>query len=213
MLADFSIDGIPAWPRSALSRFPRPRRVEICSNCRMPVGTNYPACERCFHSIEELWLADWRVLLEREGIVMASGDERLLAQVVMAESERHPFTILDIAMTLQTCTTCRSELGSRYQHCTECALAFGYALAAEHGVSGNEHALHIGRWILRHPHQHSDNIVIAWRYTVPRLLTGWLPATEDAQRWMGKIKAGKIAQLEQELESLDREINSRSVEH
>ncbi|HLY26824.1 MAG TPA: hypothetical protein VKQ72_10825 [Aggregatilineales bacterium] len=211
MLDEFSLDGNAAWRRSALGRVPRPRRVEICSKCGKPVGMNYPACERCFPSMEELWLADWRALLERENIANSSADERLLAQVVMDEWDRHPFTILDIAMTLQRCKTCQNELGSRYRHCTECALAFGAALAAEYGVSGNAHAIHIGRWILRHAHQHSDNIVMAWRYTVPRLLTGWLPGTEEAQRWMNKIKAGEIAQVERALQSLDREINCRSV--
>ncbi len=201
------------WRSSALSRISRPKQVEICSGCGQPLGTNYLTCKLCFHIIEDFWLADWNALLAQERIQPGSSDEDILAQVVMSESDRHPFTILDIAMTLQHCKTCGSELGSHYQGCTECAIAFGSALAAEYAISGNAHALHVGRWILRHPHQHSANILIAWRYTMPRLLTGWLPTTEEAQRWMDKIKRGEIAAVETALFNLDREINARGNTH
>src|SRR5258708_6344073 len=198
------------WRSSALSRIPRPKKIVTCPECGKPLGTTYPTCAACFHIIEDMWLADWAALLEREHISPGSSDEALLAQIVMDESDRHPFTILDIAMTLQHCTMCGQDLGSRYQECGECALAFGSALAAEYGITGNDHALHVGRWILRHPHQHSANILVAWRFTVPRLLTGWLPTTEDAQRWMVKIKAGKSAEVESALRELDQLIEGWS---
>ncbi|MBK9056202.1 MAG: hypothetical protein IPL78_36490 [Chloroflexi bacterium] len=121
-----------------------------------PAGISYPTCPACYQTIEQFWLADWHVLLERDKSSPARG-RTPAGEVVMAESERHPWTVVDIAMTLLTCPECGHESGSRYQECTVCYLAFGQALASEYGVTGNEHALHIGRWILRHPHQHSQN--------------------------------------------------------
>lgn len=179
------------WRTSGSRRRPRPQVVTPCPLCHQPAGTSYPTCPTCYQTIELFWLADWQVLLEREQVQPGSENERLLAEVVMVESERHPWTVVDIAMTLLICPECGNELGSRYQECTACYLAFGQALASEYGVTGNEHALHIGRWILRHPHQHSQNILTAWRGSVPQLLTGWLPTTAEAQRGMAQIKRGK----------------------
>lgn len=196
------------WRSSALSRTARPKCVEKCAECEKPLGTTYPICERCYHFVEDMWITDWNALLVREHLQAGSSDEVLLAEVVIDESNRHPFTVLDIAMTLQICKSCGNELGSRYQECNECALAFGSALAAEYGITLNQHALHIGRWILRHPHQHSANILIAWRLTLPRLLTDWLPTTADAQKWMDKIKAGETTEVEAALHDLDRQINA-----
>lgn len=199
-----------AWKRSGGTRIPRPQRVETCAQCGAPLGHHYPQCPACFHAIEDIWLADWAALLEREGIQAGSEDETLLAQVVMAESQRHPWTVVDIAMSLLRCESCGNELGSHYQTCTECSLAFGYALASEFGISANSHALHIGRWVLRHRHQHSANSVTAWGLTTPRVLTGWLPSTAEAQRIMALIKAGRMDEVLAGIEAVDQQINSSS---
>jgi uncharacterized protein (UPF0212 family) len=169
-------------------------------------GTNYATCPTCFQAIEAIWLADWHALLAQEQITPGSPDEIVLAEVVMAESERHPWTAVDIAMTLLTCPECGHELGSRYQECTPCYQAFGKALASEFGVTANEHALHIGRWVLRHPHQHSANAVAAWSRTTPRILTGWLPSRTDAQRTMALIKQGRLDEVDAGLAVVDGEI-------
>lgn len=200
------------WRNSGGRRRSRPQQVRPCPQCGRPLGSSYPGCSPCYQIIEDIYLADWRALLAREGVEAGTADERLLAEVVMAETERHPWTVVNIAMTLLTCPECGRELGSRYQECTECALAFGSALASEFGATANDHALHVGRWILRHPHQHSANIVTAWGMSVPRLLTGWLPSTADAQRMMAAVKAGRTAEVQAELQKLDETINSRLLQ-
>src|SRR5579864_4990972 len=100
------VDDVTTWRSSALSRRPRPRLVAPCAGCGKPLGTNYGVCARCFHAVEDLWLADWQALLGREQVQPGSPDENLLAQVVIDESDRHPFTVLDIGLTLQRCHKC-----------------------------------------------------------------------------------------------------------
>jgi hypothetical protein len=196
----------------ALRRLPRPATVEACPNCHAPLGMNYAACPACHSAIERFWLADWQAFLHQEQIEPASEEERQAAQIVFDEGERHLWTVLDIAMTLLTCGECGSELGGGPPECSECASAWGVTLWAETvaGRSGlvtmNEHALHVGRLILRFPHRQSANIIAAWSRTMPRLLTGWLPSTEYAQPAMALIKAGRLAEVDAQLAELDREI-------
>ncbi len=47
---------------------------------------------------------------------------------------------------------------------------------------------------------------------MPRLLTGWLPSTQDAQDTMDKIKAGRLDEVKRELKELDRRINQAGVD-
>jgi hypothetical protein len=198
--------------QAPLRRLPRPRRVEQCSHCGEACGTNYPACPVCYEAAEKYWLADWRALLAQEAVLPGTSDETVLAQVVLAEVEQHAWSIVDVAMTLVQCSGCEQELGGGPIDCSACATAWGNVLWVEgvafrQGVSTeNEHALHVGRMVLRHPHRHSAAAVQGWRMSYPRLLTGWLPSTEEAQRMMAWIKAGRMAEAEAALRSIDRAI-------
>ena len=200
--------------QSALRRLPRPTQVITCHHCAAALGTNYPTCPVCTDAFERHWLADWHALLEQEQIAPKSADEQMLAQIVFAEGECHMWTVLDIALTLLTCPSCGHELGGGPPECTECASAWGVTLWAETvaGRSGlvtmNEHALHVGRMILRHRHRQSANIIAAWSRTMPRLLTGWLPSTPSAQHYMRQIKAGQLAEVDAWLADLDRTIGN-----
>ncbi len=197
---------------------PRPRRVETCGTCGRARGGGYPTCPECYAAAETFWRADWETLLQAEGVAAGSEDERLLAEVVLAEMDQHPWTVVDYAMTLVRCPSCGAELGCGPSDCFECQLAFGNAIAydipaGEQGVmTANEHALRIGRHILRAPHQHSANILTAWRLTFPRLLTGWLPTTEEAQRGMALVKAGKTEAFEAAMRRVDEAINRPAEE-
>ncbi|HEY8340815.1 MAG TPA: hypothetical protein VIK95_13180 [Egibacteraceae bacterium] len=183
------------WARSALSRLPRPLPVTTCRSCGRDRPAGYADCAACHEAFEAYWLADWAALLEREGVAAGSDEERLLAQVVLREWDRHPFTVLDIAMTTLVCDGCGRELGASSTTCWPCKEAFGNALAAEaNGAGGPEgagspaadprldHAWHIGRWVVRHPDQHSPVVVAGWTASLPRLLAGDLPTTAEAQR-------------------------------
>jgi uncharacterized protein (UPF0212 family) len=192
-------------------RVPRPKTVEPCPQCGEALGAGYAECKSCFEAVERIWLADWQALLEQEGIEIGSADETLLAQVVLAEVGRHPWTVMDIAMSLQRCSTCGNELGEAYKDCAECGQAFGSSIASEFGATANEHALHIGRWVLRYPHRNSQNVVVAWRGTVPRLLTGWLPSTVEAQRAMALVKAGRLQEVQEGLREVDEAIREAAT--
>jgi hypothetical protein len=174
------------------------------------LGAGYADCPLCHEAIERYWLADWRALLERERVQAGSDDERVLAQVVLAEYEQHPWTEMDVAMSLLRCETCGSELGERYRDCRECGMAFGASVLAEFGATANERALHIGRWVLRYPQRHSANVVAGWRLTMPRILTGWLPTTQGAQRAAAMIKAGRLHEVEQMIREEDEEIRGNN---
>jgi uncharacterized protein (UPF0212 family) len=190
-------------------RVARPRTVETCRECGRPVGAGYADCPVCFEAVEGIWLADWQALLAQEGIEAGTPDEKLLAQVVISEFGRHPWTVMDIAMSLLRCGTCGGELGEAYADCAECGQAFGASLASEFGATANEHALHVGRWVLRFPHRNSPNVVTAWRSTLPRLLTGWLPTTRQAQSAMALIRAGRLEEVQAGLRQVDEEIRGR----
>jgi hypothetical protein len=173
---------------------------------------HYATCPQCNDAVERFWLADWQALLDQENIIAGSPGELELAEIVFAEGERHLWTLLDIALTRLRCDGCGHELGGGPSECSECAAAWGVTLWAEtvagrQGlVTGNEHALHVGRMILRHPHRHSENILAAWSRSMPRLLTGWLPSTVEAQHLMAEIKAGHIDEVDAALFDLDRKI-------
>jgi hypothetical protein len=179
---------------------------------------NYATCPGCHEAIERHWLADWDAFPAREQIQPSSEEEIQFARIVLDEGERHLWSVLDIAMTHLVCGECGSELGGGPPDCTECAAAWGVtlwaeALAGRNGLATfNEHALHVGRMILRHPHRQSANIIAAWSRTMPRLLTGWLPSTADAQAFMALIKAGRLAEVDAELARLDQGISALAAE-
>ncbi len=201
----------PAYPVPVGGRrVPRPRTVERCPRCGEALGAGYATCAACHDAVECIWLADWAALLAAERVAAGSSDEPLLAQVVLAEFGRHPWTVADIAMSLLRCDECGAELGEGYPDCGACGLAFGASIQAEFGATANEHALHIGRWVLRYPQTHSANAVAAWRLTTPRILTGWLPDTAGAHRMMALIKAGRLEEVQAAVARIDGEIARRA---
>lgn len=178
-----------AWAASALTRLPRPVPVSACPACSRDQPSGYGECPQCTEALERFWLADWAGLLDAEGVAPGTGEEATLAAVVIDEWQRHPFTALDVAMTMLTCEDCGRELGAGGNACWPCRRAFGNALAAEaNGASLLDHAWHIGRWVVRHPHLHSRAVVLGWRSNLPRLLAGDLPTTAEAQRGMHDLK-------------------------
>ncbi len=189
-------------------RVPRPKTVQACPACGEALGAGYATCMQCRDAIESIWLADWQALLAEEGVPAGSPEEKLLAQVVIDELGRHPWTVVDIAMSLLRCPECGGELGENYHTCGECGMAFGCSILCEFEATGNEHALHIGRWVLRYPQRHPPNAVAAWRLSMPRLLTGWLPSTRDAQYIMRLVKAGRMDEVTELVRQLDKEINA-----
>ena len=182
----------------AARRCPRPAVVTPGPQCGAPAGRHYGSCPACTDVVERIWQADWDALLTAESIARGSDAEQLLAQVVVAEFEQHPWTVVDTALTLLRCSECGCELGGGPKGCTSCEMAFGYAMAAEWKagqlglVSRNEHALHVGRWVLRHPHRQSEKTLTGWRFSLPVLLTGVEPPSAKlVQATQALILAGR----------------------
>ncbi|MDB4894928.1 MAG: hypothetical protein JWN15_1190 [Firmicutes bacterium] len=166
---------------SAARRYPRQEAVASCPACGEPAGRNYRQCPDCTDAVDRIWYADWHASLTTEQIAAGSQDEQLFAQVVFAEYDRHPWTVVDIAMTLIRCSQCGCELGGGPRDCPSCVIAFGSPMQSEWTagqlglVTRNEHALHIGRWVLRYPHRQTDKTLSGWRFSLPILLAGAEP--------------------------------------
>ncbi len=76
----------------------------------------------------------------------------------------------------------------------------------------NEHALRVGRYVIRHPHRYARAIASAWRMNMPRILTGWLSSGEDARRQATLLKSGQAVDWDTLYRRIDAEINrARSV--
>ncbi len=194
-------------------RTPRPTRVALCPRCNSVLGLNYLDCASCHQAIEGIWQADWSDFLAREQIPAGSDDEALFAQLVIAELDEHPWTIVDMALCRLRCEECQHELGGGPVACAACQFAFGnlwwYDIDAgrQGAMTMNEHALRVGRYVIRHPHRYSRAIARAWRMNMPRILTGWLPSGEDARRQATVLKSGQPVDWDAVYQRIDAEIN------
>lgn len=166
--------------------YQRPNEVKICKMCGVAIGANYKNCIECYNTIENIWSLDWGVLLKKENILPGSDDEIFLAEVIVEEIDNHSWTIVDSAMKIVKCKTCSNELGGGPIDCPDCKFAldnlWGYDSEAMYQgrMTYNEHALRVGRWVLRYPHRQKKNIVESWKFSMPILLTGKLPSNEQA---------------------------------
>lgn len=172
--------------RSPSDELSRPEKVKACDSCGEALGRNYKECTQCHNAVEGLWEADWKACLEKESIRGGSEDEKLLAQIIFEEMEKHSYTVIDRAFALNTCSACGNELGGGPSSCSECSAALQRmweynAKAIKDGrMTTNENALRVGRWILRYPHRHKDTVLNAWKLTLPIFLTGQLPSNNMA---------------------------------
>lgn len=170
----------------------RPRTVGPCPACSDYLGRGYRECPQCHEALEAIWREDWLALLAAEGIAPGGDDERLLAGMVIAELTRHPWTIVDYALTLLRCDECGAELGGGPTECEGCARAFGnlWAPEVEAGARLDEHAIRVARLVARHPHRYNRAVATGWRFNLPLILTGALPTIAEAQRLASWLKAG-----------------------
>jgi len=176
----------------------RPKSVEKCKTCGAPTGRNYISCKECYYALENIWLRDWNLLMNKKNIIRGSNEEKLLAKILFKEIDSNPWTIVDTAMTIIRCNTCGSEIGGGPDECQECSTAFGnlwaYDVEAMYQcqMTGNEHALRVGRWILRYPLRQKNSIVESWKFSIPILLTGKTPTNKQGQFFKKIIDGNKF---------------------
>ena len=102
-MSSATYDSYPPHIPPAGRRVPRPTTIEPCPSCGDYLGRGYPTCPRCHEAVEAIWREDWLAFLAAAGIAAGTPDETLIAAVVVAEFTRHPWTIVDYALTRLRC--------------------------------------------------------------------------------------------------------------
>ncbi|MEV6149017.1 hypothetical protein AB0L53_01635 [Nonomuraea sp. NPDC052129] len=146
----------------------------------------------------------WRAFLEREfGAAErseeAGSDERVIAEIVVDEPDRHPWRVVDAAYDRLTCPECGARLSRGPAGCGLCDLANGFRYVAIEidrpgVVPGNEHALRVNVSVVRRPYGISAVEVLARRLTLPLLLEGRLPTIRQAQAARAMLNKGASAE-------------------
>ncbi|NRQ34346.1 hypothetical protein HII36_21180 [Nonomuraea sp. NN258] len=158
-----------------------------------PAGA--PGCERCAAIVDELVEEGWRAFVEREFGPAGTPDERLIAEMVIDEPDKHPWRVVDAAYDRLTCEECGNRLSRGPAGCAACDRANGFRYAAieidRPGVPpGNEHALRVNVSVVRRPSGISASEVLVRRLSLPILLAGRLPTTAQAQATKAMINEG-----------------------
>ncbi|MEW9548534.1 hypothetical protein [Nonomuraea sp. NPDC050783] len=159
------------------------RRCDGCGHWE-PAGAH--RCERCAALVDEIVEEGWRAFLEREFGTAAPPGERLVAEMVVDEPDRHPWRVVDAAYDRLTCPECGGRLSRGPATCASCNLADGFRYSAieidRPGVPpGNEHALRVNVAVTRRPGGVSAAEVLLRRLSLPILLDGLLPTRAQAQ--------------------------------
>lgn len=178
--------------------------------CGELAGRGYPTCPDCAAALDGFWLADWYALLAEHDVPPGGRAERGFAERVVASGVGdHSWTCVDWAMGVINCPSCRANLGSGPVGCVLCRIADETRWEWEHlapdgSITPNEHALREARVVLLAPHRHRATVVLAWRLSLPFLLTGevagrlrtpWLSAYLRAGRYDELAAAGSYSQL------------------
>ncbi|MFY7065903.1 hypothetical protein ACOQFV_08575 [Nocardiopsis changdeensis] len=154
-----------------------------CAECGGYEYAGAPACGTCRALVDGVVEEGWAGFVEEFG----GGDEVELAAMVADEPDRHDWRVVDAALDRLTCADCGERTGRGPLGCAPCDLAHGFRYVAierdRPGVPpGNEHAVRVNVSVVRRPHVTSANELLLRRLTLPGLLVGLLPTTEEAQR-------------------------------
>ncbi|MGI5292292.1 hypothetical protein ACQEVF_54595 [Nonomuraea polychroma] len=145
--------------------------------------------------MDEIVEEGWRGFLEREFGTEEPLDERLIAEMVVDEPDKHPWRVVDAAYDRLTCAECGGRLSRGPASCASCNLANGFRYSAieidRPGVPpGNEHALRVNVAVTRRPYGISESEVLLRRLSLPVLLDGLLPTKAQAQATKAKANEG-----------------------
>ncbi|MEV0228817.1 hypothetical protein [Nonomuraea sp. NPDC050786] len=166
-----------------------------CSECDHWEPAGAPGCARCAALVDEIVEAGWREFLEREFGASGPLDERLIAEMVVDEPDKHPWRVVDAAYDRLTCPECGGRLSRGPAGCVPCDLANGFRYSAIEidrptVPPGNEHALRVNVAVTRRPHGNSESEVLLRRLSLPILIEGRLPTRAQAQATKALANSG-----------------------
>ncbi|MBB5799893.1 hypothetical protein [Streptomyces caelestis] len=164
-----------------------------CAECGGYEYGGAPACAVCRDLVDGLVEEEWAAF-SRHWDVTGCEQETALAELVVAEPDRHDWRVVDAALDRLACTDCGDRLGRGPVGCHACLLAHGFRYAAietdRPGVPpGNEHAVRVNVSVVRRPQGISESEVLVRRLLLPLLLVGFTPTIEEAQRVSALVKA------------------------
>ncbi|WP_078603073.1 MULTISPECIES: hypothetical protein [unclassified Streptomyces] len=185
-----------------------------CTRCGGYEYGGAPACTACRELVDAIVEGEWAAFLRHWDAT--GGEERILAEMVAAEPERHDWRVVDAALDRLVCPDCGDRLARGPIGCPACDLAHGFRYAAIEtdrpgAPPGNEHAIRVSVSVVRRPQVTSESEVLVRRLVLPVLLTGLQPTTEEAQRISALVKKSppeRRAQLvEQAMETLAEDLS------
>ncbi|MFI0140215.1 hypothetical protein [Streptomyces luteogriseus] len=164
-----------------------------CTECGGYAYGGAPACTVCRDLVDGIVEGEWARFLRQWDIAAGDGQERALAEMVVAEPDRHDWRLVDAALDRLVCPDCGDRLTRGPAGCPACDRAHGWRYAAietdRPGVPpGNEHAIRVNVSVVRRPQAASESEVLVRRLLLPLLLAGFLPTTEEAQRVSALVK-------------------------
>jgi hypothetical protein len=115
-----------------------------------------------------------------------------LAELVLAEPNRHEWRIVDAALARSVCPECGAQPGAGPRGCPPCDRADGFRFAAREidrpGVpAGNEHAIRVASAVARTRDRYSPRARAGYELLLPDLIEGALPTTAEAQAVKARI--------------------------
>ncbi|WP_199548955.1 hypothetical protein [Streptomyces sp. N35] len=186
-----------------------PRR---CAECGGYAYGGAPECTACRALVDALVEEEWTAFVRHWGAGPA--EEHALAELVVSEPDRHDWRVVDAALDRLTCGDCGGRLGRGPAGCAGCELAHGFRYAAietdRPGVpQGNEHAVRVNVSVVRRPQLTSAAELLVRRKSLPLLLAGFLPTTQEAQRMSATVKRAAAEAREELVDQAVEETVSR----
>lgn len=168
-----------------------------CLECGGYEYSGAPPCGTCRVLVDAIVEDEWSAFLRRwnaDDGQEEAGQEQVLAEMVVAEPDRHDWRLVDAAYDRMTCHECGKRLSRGPVGCSACDLAHGFRYAAVEtdrpgAQPGNEHGVRVNVSVVRRPQVTSEGELVSRRLVLPLLLIGLLPTTEQAQRASALIKA------------------------